>query len=57
MEIISKDETKRIVQCKACKSKISYKMAEIIAGFSRNFIECPVCRNIIYVSIFDKKWR
>lgn len=55
MRIISKDKNERIVKCKCCNSEIAYKMSEAFTGlFDVKYISCPVCKEDIRISIFNK---
>ena len=56
MRIISKDEVERKHKCPVCKSVIAYKQEDIFLGFwDAKEIMCPVCKEFIKISIFDKK--
>lgn len=56
MRIISEDETERIVKCSCCGTRVAYMRKEIVADlFGTKYIGCPVCKNPVLVSIFDRR--
>ena len=55
MRIIEEDNHERVCRCRTCKTKIAYKMQEVKRGYDENRITCPVCREWVSVSIFDRK--
>lgn len=62
MRIIEKGEKplpndiERIKKCKYCGTKFTYKESDLILDMFEEFcIECPICSQLLYPSIFDKK--
>lgn len=49
--------TQWIKKCKCCGSVLVYDSLDIEMDMEANeFIECPVCKDIIYIGIFRKKY-
>ena len=54
MRVIKENNVERQVKCETCKSIIAYKSENIDKTFYPT-IRCPVCNQLIRVSIFNKK--
>lgn len=53
MRIIEKNEKEKIKKCNYCGSIFAYKPEDIINCIYKKVL-CPVCKNFVEVSIFDK---
>lgn len=50
MRVIKDNSNKEIkVKCKNCKSKIAVKRIEIRQGAIYKYVDCPVCKNTIWI--------
>lgn len=56
MKILKEVNIEKKHKCKYCKSIFTYEQKDVDRIFY-NRIMCPVCRQLISISIFDKKIR
>jgi len=54
MRVIKEYNQERMRKCKNCKSTYAYTLREVRKLIYRTVI-CPVCKEVDFVSIFDKK--
>ena len=56
MRLIKENKQERIHKCGFCKSILAYKHTDILSDFWDNkYMKCPVCKERIYPSIFNRK--
>ena len=56
MRVLKKISYEKIHKCPNCKSLIAYTPQDIVRNFfDDKFIICPVCREDVWISIFDRK--
>ena len=56
MRILKKKSYEKVHKCPNCKSLIAYTPQDIVRDlFDNKFIICPVCRDFVWISIFDRK--
>ena len=56
MRVLKKQSYEKVHKCPHCKSLIAYTPQDIVRNFlDDKFIICPVCREDVWISIFDRK--
>lgn len=55
MRVLKEINYEKKHKCKYCKSIFAYKEEDVDRAWYNKIIRCPVCKQIISVSIFDKK--
>ena len=54
MKILKEGNTKRIKKCYTCGTKFVYDVSNVAP---LNAIYCPICKDILFRSQFDKKYK